>query len=91
MPAHRNSKHGMDRHEYRATGARLTAVRGSDLPQAIATEKLVAMIRRQHARKQRLIQRLNAQYSAAALAKRHGLHVRTVEKILRRESWAHVA
>lgn len=91
MPAHRNSKTGMSRHEYLASGARLYAVRGSKLPQAIVNEALVAKIRHQYARKQRLIQQLNATYSAAALAKRYGLHPRTVEKILRRETWAHVA
>lgn len=87
----RGSRHNLDRHAYLAGATRLYAVRGSALPHAVVDEALVAHIRRQHARKQRLIQRLNARYSAAALAQRYGLHLRTVEKILARESWAHVA
>lgn len=86
----RGSKHNMDRREYCATGARLYALHGTELPQAKADEAVVTKIRRLHARKQRLIERLNRDYSAAGLARRFGLHVRTVEKMLRRESWAHV-
>lgn len=88
----RGSKHNMDRREWQATGARLYTRRGTELPQAKADEAVVAKIRRLHARKQRLMERLNRDYSAAGLARRFGfgLHVRTVEKMLRRESWAHV-
>ncbi|NHR08375.1 hypothetical protein HA052_24595 [Chromobacterium haemolyticum] len=86
----RGSKHNMDRREWQSTGARLYAKHGTELPQAKADEAVVARIRRLHARKQRLIERLNRDYSAAGLARRFGLHVRTVEKMLRRESWAHV-
>jgi hypothetical protein len=87
---HSRGKHNMDRHEYLSTGARMYARRGEDLPQSKLDVETVAWIRRQHARKQRLIQRLNEQYSAAGMAERLGVHVRTVEKALRRESWAAV-
>lgn len=87
----RGSKHNMDRHTYEATGARLYALRGSQLPQAVADEALVAKIRRQHARKVRLIALLNQRYSAAGIAKRYGLSTRAVERIIARDTWAHVA
>ena len=86
----RQSIHSMDRREWRATGARLYAKHGTDLPQAKLDEMTVAKIRWQYARKQRLIEMLNSSYSAAGLARRYGLHIRTVEKILRRDTWAHV-
>lgn len=86
----RPSRHNMDRREYRATGARLHARRGTELPQAKLDEETVKKIRRLHARKQRLIEQLNRKYSAAGLAASLGVHVRTVEKVLQRDSWFHV-
>lgn len=87
-PRHRRSIHNMTRDEYLGNGARLYAKQGADLPQAKLTAATVALIRRQHDRKLRLIAKLNETYSAAAMAARHGVHVRTIEKALRRESWA---
>lgn len=86
----RGSKHNMDRREWQSTGARLYARRGTELPQSKADEAVVAKIRRLHARKQRLIEQLNHDYSAAGLARRFGLSLRSVERILSRECWAHV-
>lgn len=79
----------MTRDEYRATGAKLTAKRGSELPHAKLTEDDAVAIRKLHARKQRAIARLNERYSAAGIAKRYGVHVRTVERILQRTGWVH--
>lgn len=86
----RGSRHNMDRREYRATGARMYARRGTELPQAKLDEATVARIRRLHARKQRLVAHLNRKYSAAGLAASLGIHVRTVEKVLRGDTWFHV-
>lgn len=86
----RRSKHNLDRATWQASGSRLYAKRGTDLPQARLTEADIAAIRRQHQRKQRLIARLNAAYSAASFAARYGVHVRTIEKALRADTWSHV-
>jgi hypothetical protein len=64
--------------------------RGEELPHARLTSAQVAAIRRAHGRKQRLIDRLNERYSAAALAGRYGVSLRTVERVLARETWFHV-
>lgn len=80
----------MTRHEYLASGARLTAARGSELPQAKMDEAAVAEARRLHARKQRLIAKINERYSIEALAERYGVAKHTMTKILTRETWAHV-
>jgi predicted xylose isomerase-like sugar epimerase len=64
---------------------------GNDLPQAKLTPLLVIEIRRRNEEKQRRIAELNAKYSAKAMADDLGVHVRTIEKVLRYESWRHVA
>lgn len=64
----RGSRHNMDRHEFLASGARLYALRGQQLPHARLTESDIAKIRRLHAQKKRLVERLNRRYSAAGLA-----------------------
>lgn len=68
----------------------MAAKRGSALPQAKLDEATAARILRLYRRKQRLVQQLNARYSAAAIARREGLHRRTVEKLVARDSWAHI-
>lgn len=64
--------------------------RGSELPQSKLNETLVARIRQQHAAKEAEKRRLDAEYSAHALAKQYGVHYRTIEKILSYETWRHV-
>lgn len=64
---------------------------GNDLPQAKLTPLLVIEIRRRNEEKQKRIAELNAKYSAKAMAADLGVHVRTIEKVLRYESWRHVA
>ncbi len=65
-------------------------MRGDELPQSKLNAKLVAMIRRQHARKERLKVALDARYSAEAFAKRFGVHKNTVDKVLTYATWRHV-
>lgn len=73
------------------SGAYETAKRGNELPQAKLTPLLVVEIRRRNEEKQKRIAELNAKYSAKAMADDLGVHVRTIEKVLRYESWRHVA
>ena len=67
----------------------LYARRGTDC-NAKLDDKTVAWIKRQHARKQKLVKKLNDRYGAKGLAQQLGLHVRTVERILQRSGWVHV-
>ena len=65
------------------------AARGSDLPHAKLTESKVAEIHR--AVRQRQAYRAMANtLTNANLAKRYGVHVRTIEKVVARSSWFHV-
>lgn len=66
------------------------AKRGTELPQAKLTEDDVRLIRQVHAEARAEIARLHKSCSAKALAEKFGVHHRTVEKILSRETWAHV-
>jgi hypothetical protein len=79
----------MNRMEYKIRAYEL-AKRGTQLEQAKLDEKTVRMIRKDHARKLKIIKLLNAKYSAKALAKRFRVHHRTIEKILTWETWTHV-
>ena len=81
----------MTRTEYQATGAYLTCPRGEAQGHAKLTDVDVAMMRRQHARKQTLVKKLNARYSAAAFAEQFGVTVRAIEKALTYDTWRHVA
>jgi hypothetical protein len=67
------------------------AAHGNELPQSKLTPLLVIEIRRRNEEKQKRIAELNAKYSAKAIAADLGVHVRTIEKVLRYESWRHVA
>lgn len=69
---------------------RLKVKRGFDLPQAKLNEKLVSQIRSDYQQAREEIEFLQSNYSAKALAKKYGLHVRTIEKMLSGETWSHV-
>ena len=64
--------------------------RGSELPQAKLNEALVRQIRAQHAAKEELKRVLDREFSAAAFARRYGVGVTTVEKVLSYATWRHV-
>lgn len=51
---------------------------------------LVRRIREEHAEKERKKKELDAQSSAAALAKRYGVAKTTIEKVLTYATWRHV-
>lgn len=72
------SRHKISREEWRQT-AQAYCRRGNDLPQARLNPELVRKIRR------------NPQgWTARRWAEELGMHVRSIEKVQRRESWAHV-
>jgi glutamate 5-kinase len=69
---------------------RLSAKRGSDLPQSKLDEKEVIKIRRQYAKAQLAIARIQSRWTAKGIARTYGLHHRTIEKILSGATWTHV-
>lgn len=69
----------MTRQEYRAGGARQSAKRGVELPHAKLTPETVAYVRSNPKGLPRW-----------KLAEQLGVHIRTVEKAARYESWSHI-
>lgn len=80
----------MPRHEYLSRRTEFAA-RGQELPQAKLLDMDVIDIRSAHRQRLKLLQYIRDNLSNEALAKRHGTHVRNIEKIIKREAWSHVA
>lgn len=74
----RNGKHNIDRGEYLARAAEF-APRGTALPHAVLDEAKVRAIRANR-----------AGWSRRQWAEHLGVHVRTIDKVATRETWAHV-
>lgn len=72
----------MTRDDYQQRAVEL-APRGSKLPQARLTEALAAQIRADYVPNSRT-------HGAPALARRYGVHRRTIEKLLSWDTWRHV-
>ena len=69
----------MNRTDYELFGARVTCLRGNDLPHARLNPEKVREIR------------ANVRgMTARQLAEAHGVHYRTIEKIRSGETWSHV-
>lgn len=69
----------MTRHEYELWGAKATCLHGERLPHTVLNESVVREIR------------INREgLTAKERARRLGVHYRTVEKVLYRETWGHV-
>jgi len=68
---------------------RLTTKRGSQLPQSKLNEEKVARILRKAERRQELKAEIDT-LSSAAIAKAEGVHVRTIERIIKGYGWTHV-
>lgn len=64
--------------------------RGTDLPQTKLSESDVQLIRQLHKHKQEQIKMLNETLSASALARKFGVHIRTIERALSYSGWVHV-
>lgn len=66
------------------------AARGSELPQAKLTEDDVESIRSAARQRDKLRRHIRDNLSNKALARKHGVHVRTIEKALQYFTWSHV-
>lgn len=79
----------LDRDEY-LLRARELAPRGQDLPHAKLLDLDVLAIRSAARQRESLRQHIRDNLSNEALARKFGVHVRTVEKVLSAESWSHI-
>ena len=64
--------------------------RGQDLPQSKLLDLQVVEIRSAVRQRENLRKHIKENLSNEALAKKHGVHVRTIEKISTYESWGHI-
>ena len=87
----RQRKEGvMYRHQY-LQEARQNALRGQELPQSKLLDMDVIDIRSAHRQRIKLLDYIRNNLSNEALAKKHGVNVRNIEKIVSYETWGHVA
>lgn len=70
--------------------ARAFVKRGEDLPHAKLTPELVAEIRSARRQREKLRKYIDENLTNQALAKKYGVHVRTIEKAITNESWSHL-
>ena len=80
----------MDRHTY-IQSAMANALRGQELPQAKLLDMDVIDIRSAHRQRIKLLQYIRDNLSNEAIAKKHGVSVRGIERIVSYETWSHVA
>lgn len=81
----RGSRHGIDRDTYLRDAAQYSA-RGQELPQTKLLDIDVIDIRSAARQRQALMKHIREHLSNEALAKRFGVHPRTIEKTLARET-----
>lgn len=67
------------------------APRGQELPQSKLLDMDIIDIRSAHRQRIKLLDYIRNNLSNEALAKKHGIHVRSIEKIVSYETWGHVA
>lgn len=79
----------MKRDEY-LVRMRELAPRGSELPWAKLTAEDIDSIRSAARQREALRQHIRDNLSNDALAQKFGVHVRTIEKVMQRETWSHV-
>ena len=79
-----------DLHTHRQ-GARVNALRGQELPQSKLVDLDIEDIRSAHRQRIKLLQYIRDNLSNNAIAKKHGVHSRTIEKIVQYDTWGHVA
>jgi hypothetical protein len=79
----------LERGEY-LSRARELAQRGQDLPQAKLLDLDVIAIRSAVVQRQNLRNHIAQNLSNEALAQKFGVHVRTIEKAVQRETWGHI-
>lgn len=76
-----------DEYEIRAKGI---VKRGESVPWAKLTESTVQQAREEFERAQFAIAYIRAHYSAAGLARKHGVSRSAMDKALKGETWGHV-
>lgn len=81
----RGSRHRMDRDTYLRDAGQF-APRGQELPHTKLLDLDVIDIRSAKRQREQLLKHIRENLSNAALAKRHGVHIRTIEKALSRET-----
>jgi hypothetical protein len=79
----------LERGEY-LSRAREVAQRGQDLPRAKLLDLDVIAIRSAVVQRQNLRNHIAQNLSNEALAQKFGVHVRTIEKAVQRETWGHI-
>lgn len=79
----------LERGEY-LTRAREFCARGQDLPQSALLDLEVIAIRAAQRQREDLRAFIREELSNDALARKYKVHVRTIEKILSRETWSHL-
>lgn len=79
----------LERGEYLSRARELSA-RGQDLPQAKLLDLDVIAIRSAVVQRQNLRNHITQNLSNEALAQKFGVHVRTIEKAVQRETWSHI-
>ena len=82
-------KHKQSRDQYLLRATEF-AVRGSEHPQAKLTDEQVQEMRSARRQRQALLRHIKENLSNEAMAKKYGVHVRTVEKVVTHEGWCHV-
>lgn len=80
----------VDRHTY-LQQARQNALRGQELPQSKLLDMDIIDIRSAHRQRVKLLDYIRNNLSNEALAKKHRVSLRTIEKIVVYETWIHVA
>lgn len=65
-------------------------LRGEELPQAKLNAELVQEIRSARRQREALRKHIADNLSNEALAKKYGVHVRTIEKAITNETWSHL-
>lgn len=80
----------MNRAEYQSRRTEF-APRGQELPQTKLLDIDVVSIRSAAKQRENLRKHIADKLSNQALAKEFGVHERTIEKLLSRETWSHLA
>ena len=80
----------MSRAEYQSRRTEF-APRGQDLPQSRLLDIDIISIRSAARQRESLRKHIAENLTNAALAKQYGIHERSIERILNREHWSHLA
>lgn len=85
----RGSKHGLHRDEWEQRRTEFVK-RGMELPQSKLMPLDVAEIRSAARQRDKLRDHIRNNLSNAALARKFGVHERSIEKVLSQEAWSHI-